>query len=76
MNWKDQLQKSDYADYYGLRDFYSLIKLVSRNITSKEYLIETDYDLYKIIKRAIERNFGKNSKVDGAKIMGASFTRI
>ena len=62
-------EKPEYQDFYGLRDFYHLIKLVSRSIANgvnmeREMLIQS-------IKTAIERNFG--GKLQAAEFLGKRF---
>ena len=62
-------KKPEFQDFYGLRDFYHLIKIVSRNIANganmdRERLIQN-------VKISIERNFG--GKLDAAKFLGEKF---
>jgi hypothetical protein len=64
-------RKPEYQDFYGLRDFYHLIKIVSRKIANganmnREQLIQN-------VKISIERNFG--GKLDAAKILGDKFAQ-
>ena len=54
-------RKPEYQDFYGLRDFYHLIKIVSRKIANgvnmeREKLIQN-------VKISIERKFGGNDKI-------------
>ena len=62
--------KPEYQDFYGLRDFYHLIKNVSRKFANcgADMNIES---LIKNVKISIERNFG--GKIDAAKILGQKF---
>jgi hypothetical protein len=61
-----KLRNNEYKGYYGLRDFYSMIKLVSRMIAHQGNVDKKN--LIKIIKISIERNFG--GKLDAAKFVG------
>jgi len=63
---------TEYSEYYGLRDFYSLIKFVSARI-SKDHELKQKLE---IVKVGIERNFGRAPKVNGAKQMGDYFTNV
>jgi E3 ubiquitin-protein ligase RNF213 len=49
-------EKPEYADFYGLRDFYHLIKHVARDI--KKDGVGDRKELCAIAKLAIDRNFG------------------
>jgi hypothetical protein len=59
----------DYADFYGLRDFYHMIKQFSRSI--RDGYIANREDLLYFVKLAIERNFG--GKLKAAELMGHFF---
>jgi hypothetical protein len=69
---KRRYKDTKYRDFYGLRDFYNLIKQVSGS------LIELDrssrYEEAVMIKRAIESNFG--GLVGASKMMGEIFCKL
>ncbi|CAG9325347.1 unnamed protein product [Blepharisma stoltei] len=56
---KTQTQETEIADFYGLRDFYHLIKRVSEKLIDKEN--STSEFITNCVKAAIERNFGGTS---------------
>lgn len=64
-------KKPEYQDFYGLRDFYHLIKIVSRKIANGANM-ERD-KLIENVKVSIERNFG--GKLDAAKFLGERFAQ-
>ncbi|CAG9325373.1 unnamed protein product [Blepharisma stoltei] len=53
---KNQTKETEIANFYGLRDFYHLIKNVSLNLSKKD--VSTSQYTLKCVKTAIERNFG------------------
>lgn len=61
----------EFADFYGLRDFYHLIKHVARDI--KKDGIANRRELAAIAKMAIDRNFG--GKLHANEIMGQIFAK-
>jgi hypothetical protein len=61
----------DFVDFYGLRDFYHLIKHVARDI-KKDRAGDRD-KLAAIAKLAIDRNFG--GKLRANEIMGKIFAK-
>jgi hypothetical protein len=63
--------KPELADFYGLRDFYHLIKHVARDI--KKGGIHCRRELVAIVKLAIDRNFG--GKLHANEIMGNIFAK-
>ena len=50
---KNIYKSSDNEDFYGLRDFYNMIKQVSISISQSK--IESKFDLVQIAKKSIER---------------------
>ena len=61
-------EAKDSENYYGLRDFYSMIKHAARSIKTEE--TKTEEDMLRIMKKAIERNFGcLKSSLGGGKEM-------
>jgi hypothetical protein len=62
----------NYEEYYGLRDFYHLIKAVSKHLS--ENLYDDKQNLIKMVKRCIERNFGGNKDINGAQKLGELFS--
>jgi hypothetical protein len=54
--FKQRLKNTEFADFYGLRDFYHLIKSVTRNLIQLDVTDRTQQAT--IVKFAIERNFG------------------
>ncbi|CAG9325375.1 unnamed protein product [Blepharisma stoltei] len=56
MGLKQQIQETINANFYGLRDFYHLIKNVSEKFAKQSP--STSEDILKYVKIAIERNFG------------------
>lgn len=54
--FKNSFKNTPYEDFYGLRDFYHLIKYVAKNLSLSVFI--SNADVIKIIKRAIDRNFG------------------
>ena len=55
-----KMHMPDFEDFYGLRDFYHLIKQISREIKKGEYLKaqNPDDELLYHVKVSIARNFG------------------
>ena len=70
--FKKELKGTAIEDVYGLRDFYHIIKMVSREF--KRTVSTHEHDLLEIVKRGLERNFD-GEPVALRKIMGI-FTRI
>ena len=56
--FKLQIEGKPFEDNYGLRDFYYIIKMISRNCNG---IIEDEPTIMKIIKKGFERNFGGNT---------------
>ena len=56
---KSNYNDTEFADFYGLRDFYHLIKQISKNFNKPELF---QNQISKIIKTGIERNFGGTIK--------------
>jgi hypothetical protein len=64
-------EEPEFADFYGLRDFYHLIKHVARDI--KKDGLANRRELAAIVKLAIDRNFG--GKLHANEIMGKIFAK-
>ncbi len=62
----------EFADFYGLRDFYHLIKHVARDAMRDG--IANREELAAIAKLAIDRNFG--GKLLANEIMGKIFAKL
>ena len=60
-NFKRELKGTRNEDVYGLRDFYHIIKMVSREF--KNTVSTEEYDLLAIVKRGLERNFSGKSNI-------------
>lgn len=67
---KEYFKTGDWADFYGLRDFYYLVKQLSNEFKKGPLDI---YQVLEKIKRAIERNFG--GKLRAAKTLGEIFCK-
>ena len=60
--------KGEFEEFYGLRDFFNMIKMVIRNLAKSEQMDQIS--VLKIIKRAFERNFG------GSELFGINASTI
>ena len=67
---KEYFRNSPFADFYGLRDFYHLIKQVSKKISENPDLPREEIAIF--VRRGIERNFG--GKIKGVEIMWRIFS--
>ncbi|CAG9322655.1 unnamed protein product [Blepharisma stoltei] len=70
--FKNQYKDTNYADFYGLRDFYHLIKQASKQLVVNNFL--DPQQIAGVVKRAIERNFG--GKEGAAGEMGSIFMKL
>ena len=67
---KKYYSETEFADFYGLRDFYHLIKQISYKFKEPDLY---DDQISRIIKSGIERNFG--GKINAIKFMEKSFCK-
>lgn len=54
--WKNK-QNNDHKDFFGLRDFYSLIKYVCSRIINENVSKDNERACAEIMRRSVERNF-------------------
>ncbi|CAG9322652.1 unnamed protein product [Blepharisma stoltei] len=69
---KNEYKNTEFTDFYGLRDFYHLIKQVSKNLINRNVL--DNQEIAMVVKQGIERNFG--GKPGSSNKMGLFFAQV
>ena len=65
---KEYYKSTEFVDFYGLRDFYYLVKQISHKLKDKDFSVE---EIISNVKLSIERNFG--GKIKAVKFLWNTF---